>query len=56
MRVEQNPEQAAHFMRIRLCLPASREGEVREFLATQPESPVRELSTIWWDTSTLAER
>jgi SAM-dependent methyltransferase len=56
MRVEQNLDQAAHFTRIRLCLSASREGEVREFLATQPESPARELSTIWWDTSTPAER
>jgi SAM-dependent methyltransferase len=55
MRVEQNLEQAAHFMRIRLCLPAAREGEVREFLVTQPESSVRELSAVWWDTSTLAE-
>jgi hypothetical protein len=55
MRGEQNLEQAAHFMRIRLCLPASREGEVREFLATQPEFSLRELSTVWWDTSTPAE-
>jgi hypothetical protein len=55
MRVEQDLEQAARFMRIRLCLPASREGEVRDFFAAQPESLVRELSTIWWDTSTLAD-
>lgn len=50
MRVGQNLEQTAHFTRIRLCLPASREGEVRDFIATQPESPKRELSTVWWDT------
>jgi len=50
MRVGQNLEQTAHFARIRLCLPASREGEVRDFMATQPESPKRKLSTIWWDT------
>jgi hypothetical protein len=56
MRAEQNLEQAAHFMRIRVCLPSSREGEVRDFLVTQPSLPVRELSTIWWDTPTLAER
>jgi hypothetical protein len=31
-------------------LPASREGEVRDFIATQPESLKRKLSTIWWDT------
>lgn len=54
-RVEQNLDQAAHFTRIRLCLPPSREDEVRQFLATQPESSLRELNTIWWDTSTLAE-
>ena len=56
MRVGQNMEQAAHFMRIRLCLPEPREGEVRDFLATQPESSARDLSTIWWDISTLGER
>jgi len=56
MRTEKNLDQAAHFMRIRLCLPASREGEVREFLATQPKSSRRDLSTIWWDTSRLTER
>jgi len=49
MRAEQNLEQAAHFMRIRLCLPSSREGEVRDFVATQPSLRTRELSTIWWD-------
>ena len=47
-----NLDQAARFMRIRLCLPASREREVREFLDTQPEVLERELSTIWWDRST----
>jgi SAM-dependent methyltransferase len=49
MRVEQSPEQAAHFMRIRLCLPESREGEVRDFLQSHPAPLARELSTIWWD-------
>jgi SAM-dependent methyltransferase len=48
-RAEQNPEQAAHFMRIRLCLPESREGEVRDFLQSHPAPLTRELSTIWWD-------
>ena len=38
-------------MRIRLCLPASRENEVREFFAAQPVSIDRELSAIWWDAS-----
>ncbi len=49
MRVEQNLEQAAHYMRIRLCLPESREGDVREFLESHPATGARELSTIWWD-------
>jgi hypothetical protein len=49
MRAEQNLEWAAHFMRIRLCLPSSREDEVRDFFATQPALRTRELSTIWWD-------
>ncbi len=48
-RVEQNPEQAAHFMRIRLCLPESREGEVRDFLQSHVAPLERQLSTIWWD-------
>ena len=49
MRVEQNLDQAAHFMRIRLCLPESREGDVRDFLASSEPAPMRELSTVWWD-------
>ena len=48
-RSEQSPEQAAHFMRIRLCLPESSEGEVRDYLESHPTSSSRELSTIWWD-------
>ncbi|MHB2028327.1 MAG: class I SAM-dependent methyltransferase [Acidimicrobiales bacterium] len=51
LRGTANSDETAHFMRIRLCLPASREGEVRDFLAAQPVAPTRELSTIWWDTS-----
>jgi SAM-dependent methyltransferase len=42
-------EQAAHFVRVRLCLPAAREDEVVEFIARQPEPTERELATIWWD-------
>jgi len=49
MRVEQNLDQAAHFMRIRLCLPESRETEVRAYLAAHATASARELSTIWWD-------
>jgi len=49
MRVESNLDQAAHFMTIRLCLPANREGEVREFLEQHPPAPTRSLATVWWD-------
>lgn len=37
------------FTRIRLCLPADRDLEVAEFLATHPAAPERKLTTIWWD-------
>lgn len=49
VRTEVDLDQAAHFSRIRLCLPASREGEVREFLERQPVTMQRSLATIWWD-------
>jgi SAM-dependent methyltransferase len=49
MRAASDLDQAAHFLRIRLCLPASREGEVRDFVASQPEPTERQLATIWWD-------
>jgi len=42
-------ETAARHLRIRLCLPAAREGEVREFVAHRPAPAPRPLSTIWWD-------
>jgi len=49
MRVEPNLDQAAQYMRVRLCLPREREPEVREFLAAQ--RPVTEiaLAAVWWD-------
>ena len=50
LRTGPDLKRTAHFMRIRLCLPQSREDEVREFLAAHPASPGRALSTIWWDT------
>jgi SAM-dependent methyltransferase len=37
------------FTRIRLCLPESRDAEVREFLAAQPRPETRALATVWWD-------
>jgi SAM-dependent methyltransferase len=49
MRTEQNLSQAAHFMRIRLCLPEEREGEVLEFLEASESPHVRSLATVWWD-------
>lgn len=50
MRTEADLASQAHFSRIRLCLPESREGEVLEFLQTQPKVAIRNLATIWWDT------
>jgi len=50
MRVETDIDQAAHFTRIRLCLPSNRESEVRDFLVRQPAPTARSLATIWWDT------
>ncbi|MFM2183728.1 MAG: hypothetical protein RJB61_2022 [Actinomycetota bacterium] len=35
-------------MRIRLCLPADRDTEVREFLEHR-DPPPRELAALWWD-------
>lgn len=49
MRTEANLESQAHFSRIRLCLPESREPEVHEFLKRQPKVAIRNLATIWWD-------
>ena len=36
---------------IRLCRPASREGEVAEFLAVHPPPDVRSLACVWWSPS-----
>ncbi len=49
LRTETDLDQAAHFTRIRLCLPASRESEVRDFLEANPAPPTRALTAIWWD-------
>jgi SAM-dependent methyltransferase len=49
MRAANDLDQAARFLRIRLCLPASREDEVRDFVATHSEPTDRPLATIWWD-------
>ena len=49
MRSEVDVDQAAHFTRIRLCLKADRESEVRDFLMSQGVEQTRSLATIWWD-------
>jgi hypothetical protein len=49
MRTESDLQSQANFSRIRLCLPAAREGEVLEFLKSQPKIAIRNLATIWWD-------
>jgi len=49
MRAEHDLDEAAHFTRIRLCLPEERESEVRDYLREQPVAPTRSLATIWWD-------
>jgi hypothetical protein len=48
-RRESSLHEAANFARIRLCLPASREGEVRAFLERHPAPAARSLVTLWWD-------
>lgn len=49
VRPEKDLDQAAEFMRIRLCLPKKRFTEVKEFMQSQPIQGTRELTTIWWD-------
>jgi SAM-dependent methyltransferase len=49
MGSEISAQQQAHFSRIRLCLPESREGELLDFLQAQPPQVRRGLATIWWD-------
>ncbi len=46
---ESSLDEAAKFARIRLCLPASREEEVRDFFRQHPAPTSRSLATIWWD-------
>jgi hypothetical protein len=49
MRSGIDQDLAAKFLRIRLCLPESREEEVKEFMNRNQESRERDLATIWWD-------
>lgn len=48
-RAKLTPEQQAHFLRIRLCLPEDREPDVAAFLAREPDPRPRRTATIWWD-------
>jgi hypothetical protein len=48
-RAKLTPEQQAHFMRIRLCLPEDREPDVAAFLAREADPLPRRTATLWWD-------
>ena len=47
--LEQSAEDIAERTRVRLCLPPSRLGEVKEFLKDHPFTTKRDLAVIWWD-------
>jgi SAM-dependent methyltransferase len=49
VRQESDLNQAAEFMRIRLCLPKERFSDVKDFFASLPIQNKRDLATIWWD-------
>ena len=42
-------DQTAEILQIRLCLPAARRNEVKDYLIAHPRDKKRELITIWWD-------
>lgn len=42
-------DQRAHYLRVRLCLPADREPEVRQALADAGPPAARRTATLWWD-------
>ena len=42
-------DQDSDFMRVRLCLPPERLGEVRAYLLAHPLPTHREIATIWWN-------
>jgi len=49
LRQERDINEAVGFTRIRLCLPSTKDDEIKEFISASPASQVRELATIWWD-------
>jgi SAM-dependent methyltransferase len=50
-----NPEEYVAFVRRRLCLPAGRDAEVAEALASNP-APAVQMVTVWWDTARSANQ
>ncbi len=53
LRDRSDIDRDSEFMRVRLCLPPERLGEVREYLMKNPLPAQREIATIWWDVSAL---
>ncbi len=51
MRDRGDLDRDSEFMRVRLCLPPERLGEVREYLVQNPVPKQRDVATIWWDVS-----
>lgn len=49
VRGDNDLDQAARFLRIRLCLGAERDDEVREYLLAHPTPTERELVAVWFD-------
>ena len=49
VRLENDLDQAAEFMRIRLCLPKNKLAELKDFMRSKTSQSKRELVTIWWD-------
>lgn len=48
-RVALSESERVQHARIRLCLSADRDEEVAVALAELPESPIRNVATLWWD-------
>jgi SAM-dependent methyltransferase len=48
-RTTLSPEQRAHYLRVRLCLPADREPEVVAAVAEAGPPAPRRTATLWWD-------
>lgn len=47
--LDKKVDDANLYIRRRLCLPASRQGEVDAFIAAHPMPERRKLAVIWWD-------